>query len=117
MARVEYGRHKRVATTADDGTSDIQPQRDWNGDAHNQTGLLGFDGSALTLASDAIVPTATCCIISSESGTSDNFATITNTNTSENDWLVVYGATGHTVTLKHGTGNIFTLATAGSLLW
>ena len=116
MARVEYGRHKRVATTADDNTSDIQPQRDWNGDSHNQTGLLGFDGSALTLASDAVTPADTCIIVASQSGTSDNFATITNTNTQENDWLVIYAAAGHTITLKHATGNIHTLATADKAL-
>ena len=116
MARVEYGRHKRVATTADDSTSDIQPQRDWNGDSHNQTGLLGFDGSALTIASDAVVPADTCIIVTSQSGTSDNLATITNTNTQENDWLVIYAAAGHTITLKHGTGNVHTLATADKTL-
>ena len=55
MARVEYGRHKRVATTADDSTSDIRPQRDWNGDSHDQVGLLGFDGVTTNLASDAFV--------------------------------------------------------------
>ena len=116
MARVEYGRHKRVATTADDSTSDIRPQRDWNGDAHAQTGLLGFDNNAVTLASDAFAPTSTCSVISAESSTSDNLATITNTNTQENDWVILFSAAGHTITVKHATGNIHVLGAADKVL-
>ena len=116
MARVEYGRHKRVAVTADDSSSDVRPQRDWNGDAHDQVGFLGFDGAATTLASDAFVPTGTIHVITSESSTSDNLATITNTNSQENDWLILFSATGHAITVKHGTGNIVLLGAADKLL-
>ena len=116
MARVEYGRHKRVATTQDDSSSDIRPQRDWNGDAHDQVGLLGFDGVVSTLASDAFVPTGTVHVITSQSGSSDNLATITNTNSAENDWLVLFSTSGHTITCKHSTGNIVLLAAGDTVL-
>ena len=109
MARVEYGRHKRVAVTADDSSSDVRPQRDWNGDAHDQVGFLGFDGAATTLASDAFAPTGTIHVITSQSSTTDDLATVTNTNSQENDWLILFAATGHTITVKHGTGNIVLL--------
>ena len=116
MARVEYGRHKRVAVTADDSSSDIRPQRDWNGDAHDQVGFLGFDGAATTLASDAFAPTGTIHVITSQSSTTDDLATVTNTNSAENDWLVLFAATGHTITVKHGTGNIVLLGAADKAL-
>lgn len=106
MARIEYNRHKRIAVTADDGVSDVQPQRDWNGDAHEQVGFLGFDNVIKTLASDAFVASDTLQIVAAETGISDNLATITQTDSAINDWLILFADAGDTITVKHGTGNI-----------
>lgn len=67
---------------------------------------LNFGLQTVTLASDAFTPTAGVISISSESGTADNLATIT-TGTFTTTWIVIIvAAATHTITVKHGTGNI-----------
>lgn len=107
MARVEMFQHNRVAVQADDGVSDIRPQRDWNGNSHKQQGILGFLGTAVTLASQAFVATDALHVVAASSGTSDTLATITTTNNLTNDWIQLLPHSGHTITVAHGTGNIF----------
>lgn len=60
---------------------------------------------AATLASDAFTTSKSYAILTSESGTSDNLATIN--GGSGNVLLIIQPASGHTITVKHGTGNIF----------
>ena len=107
MARVEMFQHGRVALQPNDGVSDIQPQRDWNGNSHVQKGILGFLGTAVTLSSQTFVATDSLHVVAAQSGTSDTLATITATNSMANDWIQLTPASGHTITVSHGTGNIF----------
>ena len=107
MARVEMFQHARVALQPNDGVSDIQPQRDWNGNSHVQQGILGFLGTAVTLSSQAFVATDALHVVAASSGTSDTLASITATNNLTNDWIQLLPKSGHTITVSHGTGNIF----------
>lgn len=60
---------------------------------------------AATLASDAFTVSKGYAVITSETGTSDNLATI-NGGSGRQD-LTIQAASGHTITVKNGTGNIF----------
>lgn len=115
MARVEYNRHKRVAVQADDGVSDVQPQRDWNGDAHEQKGITGFDGTASTLSSDAFVLSDALHIITGEGAAPDNLVTITSTDALTHDEVRLKAAAGQTITVKN-TGNLRTLSATDKIL-
>src|SRR6185437_10488521 len=106
MTRVEYDRHVRVATQPDDGTSDIQPQRDWNGNAHKQQGIVGYIGTSTTLATDAFVLSDALHVITGEGGSPDNLVTITSTDALNHDVVQLLAAAGQTITVKHGSGNI-----------
>lgn len=70
-----------------------------------------FDGykvsaaAAVTLASDAFVWTKSYHVITSQSGTADDLATIS--GATGNTRAVLQAATTHTITVKNGTGNIF----------
>lgn len=72
--------------------------------------LGGADEYSATLASDAYVPINDYAVykLSPESGTADNFATITNTNTRAGQVLAFRNNnSANTITVKHGTGNIY----------
>lgn len=116
MARLEFGRHKRVAITANDGASDIQTQRDWNGDSHEQIGILGFDGVPATLATDAFLYSDTQHDITAQSGGVDDLATITATDATTNDICLIKAAAAQTITVRHGTGNVLLLSGADETL-
>lgn len=105
MARIEFGRHKKVNAAADDGVSEVQPQH-WNDDSHAQIGILGFDSVTKTLVSGAYVMSDTFAIIAAETGTTDDLDTITTTDVSANDLAIIKADTGDTITVKHATGNI-----------
>lgn len=117
MARIEYLRHKRVATTADDGISDIQTQRDWNGDAHGQIGAFGFDGVTVTLVTDVASPTntETQLVIAAESGVTDSLVTLTATNYQTHDEVRLIADAGDTITVTNA-GNIVTNSGANVIL-
>lgn len=115
MARVEMFQHARVALQPNDGLSDIQPQRDWNGNAHVQQGILGFVGTASTLSSQTFLQTDALHVITGQTST-DTLATITYTNAHGNDWLQLIAASGQTITVSHGTGNIYLQGGVNKLL-
>lgn len=106
MARIEYGRHKKINGSVDDGQSEIQPSH-WNNDAHDQRGILGFDGVTVALASDAFTMTDSAHIIQAQTGVTDDLATIIGTDAAARDEIRLYANPGDTITVKHGTGNIF----------
>lgn len=58
-----------------------------------------------TIASNAITPTLALHTVAASSGTTDTLNTITAVN---NTWLVLKAASGHTITLASGAGNIIT---------
>lgn len=60
---------------------------------------------AATLSSDAFTMTKSYAILTSQSGTADDLATIN--GGSGNVFIVLQPASGHTITVKNGTGNIF----------
>jgi len=72
------------------------------------------DAGALTIASGAITPTQEYCVVSAESGTSDDldsinvsgFTDLTLAGITYRPSVLIKAASGHTITLKHGTGNI-----------
>jgi len=115
LTRKEYKQHKKVNAAVDDGVSEVQPQH-WNGNAHSQLGFFGFDGVAVTLATDAFVIEDSFNTVSAESGTADNLATITQTDSLANDVVRLVPHSGHTITVKHGTGNIFLLGGVDKVL-
>jgi hypothetical protein len=62
--------------------------------------------TARTLASDALdVSSASFITVTSETGTTDNLKTLTNPTAGVT--YILQAAAGHTITIKHGTGNIF----------
>ena len=61
--------------------------------------------STLTITSDAVTITKNFHTLTSESGTSDDLATI-NGGTSK-QFIVLQATATHTITVKHGTGNIY----------
>ena len=60
--------------------------------------------SALTIASGAVTATQNLHTITSESGTTDDLATIT--AAADRTLLLLQATATHTITVKHGTGNI-----------
>lgn len=63
-----------------------------------------------TLASDTLTPVNDCMTyqLTPQTGTADNLGTIATTNTRSGHFLLVHNAdAANTITLKHGTGNIF----------
>lgn len=70
----------------------------------------GTSEGSVTLSSDAHTPPVdkACFTLTPQSGTSDDFATITNTNTREGQVLGYRNNdAANTITVKHGTSNIF----------
>jgi hypothetical protein len=65
---------------------------------------IGGGAEALTIASDAITVTKSFAAVQSETGTSDNLATIN--GGFDGALLVIGGTTGHAITVKDGTGNL-----------
>jgi hypothetical protein len=58
------------------------------------------------IVSGSITPLYTVVTAAAESGTADDLTTIVNANVYENRLLVLRPASGHTITVKNGTGNI-----------
>ena len=77
-----------------------------------QAGAIGFDSaSTLTISSGAVTITQSVHFISSETGTSDDLDTVNIgviTPDMANQTMIFYiqAASGHTITVKNGTGNI-----------
>jgi hypothetical protein len=75
-------------------------------------GSTGFDriclndGSALTIASGAVTATHSYHTIEAETGTTDDLDTINQTGT--RSLLIIDADSGDTITVKNGTGNIYT---------
>ena len=65
---------------------------------------LVFDQQAATIASGVITATRAFITITSESSTADDLVTISGGVTGET--IIIQAFTGHTITLKHGTGNL-----------
>jgi hypothetical protein len=65
--------------------------------------ILHTTPTAKTLASHVLTPTLGIHTVTSQSGTSDYIDTITAVN---NTYLILKATATHTITLKHGTGNI-----------
>jgi hypothetical protein len=61
--------------------------------------VLGIPDSAITLSTDSLAATSTAITVQSETGTSDNLDTIT--GLANQDFVYLYAASGHTITLKH----------------
>lgn len=58
----------------------------------------------VTLSAGAVTVSQTACLVTSETGTADDLATLTAVG--ENTFVLLKADTGHTITVKHGTGNI-----------
>jgi len=109
MARVEKFNHTTQITGSNNPAKQVSKDN-WNLDAHNQTGVDGYDEPSETLlVSDVASPANTpgLVVIGAESGTADEFKTLTTTDYKENDLVRVKSTTGDVITVKHGTGNIF----------
>ena len=82
--------------------------------AHNTNSLRLLDKTNLGIASGAITPSQLYHQITSETGTADDLATINisgfvqlaDGSNTYRPMVVLYAAATHTVTIKHGTGNI-----------
>lgn len=64
--------------------------------------------AAIVIASGAITPTKAAHSVSAESGAADDLATITTSNFATGDIIKLAPTSGHTITIKHGSGNITT---------
>ena len=108
MARLIQGEHEHQSGIANNPAKDISSD-EWNlSQGHNQTGMEAYSSQSatVTLSTGVLLVTDTLTIVAAETGTADDFATVTNTNTLENDTLIIVADTGDTITLKHATGNI-----------
>src|SRR5262245_27058148 len=73
-----------------------------------------LDASQLTLASDAATPTQIFHTLNAESGSADNLATLNTSGFTQltgggltfRPFVILIAASGDTITVKHGTGNI-----------
>ena len=80
----------------------------WSAASRNTGDIWLKDTVNAMISGDAVTLTQTKARLTSESGTSDNLATV-NTPASPNalDMIVLTAAATHTITLKHNTGNIY----------
>jgi hypothetical protein len=80
----------------------------WNGRTSADKTMTGPwpAAQAVTIADDTITRTRSYHIVSAESGTADDLVTIN--GSSPGDLLVIQPASGHTITVKDGAGNIVT---------
>ena len=101
MARKAIYKHATVATTPDDGTSEIGTD-EWNA-APDAQGMLGFtpQTSTITISSGNLALTDTITVAAAETGTTDTIDTFDITNTSEYDLLYVFADAGDTITITH----------------
>jgi len=100
-----WGRHVKVVTVVDDGTSEVGTN-EWNEDLDNK-GILGFSpaNATITIAGDGtLTPTDSIVVCAANSSTSDTITKLTNTNTNEYDFLYLFADTGDTITLTHTSG-------------
>jgi len=100
-----WGRHVKVVTVVDDGTSEVGTD-EWNEDLDNK-GIFGFSpaNATITIAGDGtLTPTDSIVVCAANSGTSDTITKLTNTNTNEYDFLYLFADTGDTITLTHTSG-------------
>ena len=100
-----WGRHFKVVTVVDDGTSEVGTD-EWNEDLDNK-GIFGFSpaNATITIAGDGtLTPTDSIVVCAANSGTSDTITKLTNTNTNEYDFLYLFADTGDTITLTHTSG-------------
>jgi len=101
MARKAIYKHSTVATTPDDGTSEIGTD-EWNA-APDAQGMLGFSPqtSTITISSGNLAVTDTITVAAAETGTTDVIDTFDITNTNEYDLLYVFADAGDTITITH----------------
>jgi hypothetical protein len=93
-------------TGLDDAIEDIK-------DGSASFSLMAFAAATiLTISSGAVTATRSYHTLAAESGTSDDLDTITAAG--DRTLLIVEPDTGDTITLKHGTGNIY-LRSGGDL--
>ena len=100
-----WGRHVKVVTVVDDGTSEVGTN-EWNEDLDNK-GILGFSpaNATITIAGDGtLTPTDSIVVCAANSGTSDTITKLTNTNTNQYDLLYLFADAGDTITLTHTSG-------------
>lgn len=69
--------------------------------------LLEFDSDSVTISGGEITATAPIMIVAAESGTADDLDTINPTDAGK-ALVCIQVAGGHTITVKYGTGNIYT---------
>ena len=102
-----WGRHVKVVTVVDDGTSEVGTN-EWNEDLDNK-GILGFSPANATITisanpSGTITPTDSIVVCAAHTGTSGTITKLVNTNTNEYDFLYLFADTGDTITLTHTSG-------------
>jgi len=107
VRKIKY-KHNKISILPQDNTKEIS-RDEWN-DGHNELGMTGH-GSAttLTISSGSITPINDMHIIDGEGAADDDLDTIDNTETAEFDEIWLY-AGAQEITVKNGTGNIFTLS-------
>ena len=108
MARVEYNQHATQISGVNNPAKQVSKDP-WNDNAHTQQGVIGYDEPSETVLSSGVAsPTDTqgLIVIGAESGTVDDFVTLTATNYAENDVVRLKSTTGDTITIKSGDGNL-----------
>ncbi len=107
-----------IPLTAKGAASQSANLQEWQDSSGNVLASIEADGdlfassfrpqsAAVTLASDAFNCNFTgAAVLTSESGTADNLATINGTSLTIGRQISIKAASGHTITVKHGTGNI-----------
>ena len=102
-----WGRHVKVVTVVDDGTSEVGTN-EWNEDLDNK-GILGFSPANATITisanpSGTITPTDSIVVCAAHTGTSGTITKLVNTNTNQYDLLYLFADAGDTITLTHTSG-------------
>lgn len=106
VRQIKYD-HNAIVTLPQDNTKEVSAD-EWN-DGHNESGMTGHDATTLTISSGSITPVNDMHLVDGEGAADDDLDTIANTETAEFDELKLF-AGSQTITVKHGTDNIFTLS-------
>lgn len=108
MTRVEKFNHKTQITGLNNPAKQVSKDN-WNLDAHDQTGVDGYDEPSETVLSSGVASPANTpglIVIGAETGTTDILDTLTDTDYALNDVVLLKATVGDTITVSNGGGNI-----------